>query len=102
MATEREKRRATLPKPLWHATLAVEGTKPRPARSKGPPAVPLFACQVEMPFGEWFVDGNIFMKSGIFLNARQVPDSCAVKARLVRVYTVKCCGGEVRTVTMPE
>eukprot|EP00752_Nemacystus_decipiens_P014959 g13318.t1 len=25
---------------------------------------------VEIPFGEWFVDGNIFMKSGVFLDAR--------------------------------
>ncbi|CAM9252697.1 unnamed protein product, partial [Ectocarpus sp. 12 AP-2014] len=26
--------------------------------------------EVSMPMGEWFVDGNIFMKSGVYLNAR--------------------------------
>ncbi|CAN0365496.1 unnamed protein product, partial [Ectocarpus fasciculatus] len=26
--------------------------------------------EVNMPMGEWFVDGNIFMKSGVSLNAR--------------------------------
>lgn len=26
--------------------------------------------QVAMNFGEWFVDGNIFMKSGVTIDAR--------------------------------
>lgn len=31
---------------------------------------PLCIRQVVLPQGNWFVDGNIFMKSGVFLDGR--------------------------------
>lgn len=28
--------------------------------------------QVKMNFGDWFIDGNLFMKSGVLIDARYV------------------------------
>ena len=39
--------------------------------------IPALTCQVHLPMGSWFVDGNIFMKSGVHLNGRCVPVASA-------------------------
>lgn len=35
-----------------------------------PPFISLFAMQVVLSMGDWFVDGNIFMKSGVRIEGR--------------------------------
>ena len=48
------------------------------ARGRFLHGTPALTCQVHLPMGSWFVDGNIFMKSGVYLNGRCVRFAIAV------------------------